>query len=262
MTITGEKYRIFNRDIMKCVALFIMFWGHLIGWVTLYKYGDVKAYYDLPMWEYIVIYTSLFCPPVMFFFVADGYRYTRDRRKYAKRLFVFACITQPFDWLLMHKIYGWWTSNVIFTLFFGLLSIMAWESRYKLWQRVALIVLCDGATVLIQSDWIIFGVLFILFLHIFREKPKARCIAYFILTAVYFLPNLFSPGRCTDGQAAYTDSSHDADVYSGVSMHDSILQWQKGEKSRFCEMVFLHFLSAALCYNMGGGTFISLELRA
>lgn len=200
MTISGEKYRIFNRDIMKCVALFIMFWGHLIGWVTLYKYGDVKAYYDLPMWEYIVIYTSLFCPPVMFFFVADGYRYTRDRRKYAKRLFVFACITQPFDWLLMHKIYGWWTSNVIFTLFFGLLSIMAWESRYKLWQRVALIVLCDGATVLIQSDWIIFGVLFILFLHIFREKPKARCIAYFILTAVYFLPNLFSLGDVPTGR--------------------------------------------------------------
>jgi hypothetical protein len=94
----------------------------------------------------------------------------------------------------MHKIHGWWTSNVIFTLFFGLLAIMAWESRYKLWQRIVLVILCDGATVLIQSDWLVFGVLFILFLHIFREKPKARCISYMSLTALYFLPNLFGLG--------------------------------------------------------------------
>ena len=94
-----SRYRIFSRDMMKCLAIFIMFWGHLIGWAVQYKYGDVKAYYTLPLWEYIIIYTSLFCPPVMFFFIADGYKYTRDRKKYAHRLLIFACITQPFDWL-------------------------------------------------------------------------------------------------------------------------------------------------------------------
>ncbi|MCR5599626.1 MAG: conjugal transfer protein TraX [Ruminococcus sp.] len=190
-----DKLKIFDRDMMKCLALFIMFWGHLAGWVTLYKHGDIKAYYSLPMWEYVLIYTSLFCPPVMFFFVADGYKYTRDRKKYAKRLFVFACITQPLNWLLMRKMFGWWNSNVIFTLFFGLLAIMAWESRFKLWQRIVLIILCCGATALIQSDWIVFGVLFILFLHIFRDKPKHRFIAYMSLTMLYFLPNLFSLGK-------------------------------------------------------------------
>ena len=72
---------------------------------------------------------------------------------------------------------------------------MAWESKFKLWQRIALVILCDGITLLIYSDWIIFGVLFILFLHIFREKPKARFIAYMSLTALHFLPNLFSLGK-------------------------------------------------------------------
>ena len=41
----------------------------------------------------------------------------------------------------------------------------------------------------------LFGVLFILFLHIFRDKPKQRLIAYSALTALHFLPNLFSLGK-------------------------------------------------------------------
>ena len=195
MTKETPKYKIFNRDMMKCLAVFIMFWGHLAGWAVQYKYGNAEAYYTLPMWEYILIYTSLFCPPVMFCFIADGFKYTRDRKKYAKRLLLFACITQPFDWLCCHKFSGWWHCNVMFTLFFGLLALMAWESRFKLWQRIALVILCDGATALIMSDWLVFGVLFIFILHVLRDKPKARCIAYMSLTALYFLPNLFSLGK-------------------------------------------------------------------
>ena len=83
----------------------------------------------------------------------------------------------------------------MFTLFFGLLAIMAWESRYKLWQRILLIILCDTATVVIFSDWLVTGVLFILFLHIFREQPKKRFIAYTSLVLLNYLPNLFSLGK-------------------------------------------------------------------
>ena len=92
MTKETPKYKIFNRHMMKCLAVFIMFWGHLAGWAVQYKYGNEEAFYTLPMWEYILIYTSLFCPPVMFFFIADGFKYTRDRKKYAKRLLLFACL--------------------------------------------------------------------------------------------------------------------------------------------------------------------------
>ena len=190
-----KRYKIFNRDMMKCLAIFIMFWGHLIGWVLLDRSdGDLSVYYELPLWELALIFTSIFCPPVMFFFIADGYKYTRDRKKYALRLLIFAAIAQPFDWLCLHSVQGWWHTNVIFTLFFGLLALMAWESRYKLWQRIGLVVLICGATLLIMSDWMIFGVVFILFLHIFREKPKARCIAYMSLALLHCGINLFSLG--------------------------------------------------------------------
>lgn len=191
----NSKLKVLNRDMMKYLALIPMFIGHMIAWINLMNNPENSlAVYELPIPLLILTGLSLFCPPVMFFFIADGYKYTKDKKKYALRLLIFACISQPFDWLVFQPILGWWTSNVIFTLFFGLLAIIAWESRFKLWQRIALVVLCVGATVLIYSDWMIFGVIFILFLHIFREKPKARFISYSILILLHTSLNLTSLG--------------------------------------------------------------------
>lgn len=58
--------------------------------------------------------------PLFAFFVAEGMFYTRDRKKYLERLFLFAIISEiPFDF----GIFGNWldshSSNVIFTLFLG-----------------------------------------------------------------------------------------------------------------------------------------------
>lgn len=179
--------QILNRDACKYLAIFFMFWGHLFAWLILREHHDVIPYTLMPLWKRVITHFSIFCPPVMFFFVADGYKYTRDRKKYALRLGIFALITQPFDWLVFQPINGWWHTNVIFSLLCGLLAIIAWESRYQLWQRVLLVVLCCGLTVLIFSDWLIFGVLLILFLHIFRDQPKARLTAYLLTTLAWLL---------------------------------------------------------------------------
>ncbi len=192
---THSNIKILNRDMMKYIAYIPMFIGHMIAWINLMNHPENDfALYELPLPLILIAGLSLFCPPVMFFFIADGYQYTRDRKKYALRLLLFACMTQPFHFLIFQPIYGWRTFNVIFTLFFGLLSIFAWESKWKLWQRILLIILCDAATVLLSSDWMMFGVLFILFLHIFRDRPKARLIAYGLLISIHTSMNLFSLG--------------------------------------------------------------------
>ena len=190
---TDNKYKGLNRDMMKYLALIPMFIGHAVAWINLMKNPESNVFL-LPIPLLIISGLSLFCPPVMFFFIVDGYKYTKDRKKYAIRLFIFALISQPFHWLIFQPIFGWWEGNVIFTLFCGLLSIIAFESRFKLWQRILLIVLCCGLNLLFYSDWVVFGVLFILFLHIFRERPKARFISYTILITVHTALNLFSLG--------------------------------------------------------------------
>ena len=193
---TNDRYKVFNRDMMKYIAIIPMFIGHAVSWINMMNNpNNENAMYELPMGLLIISGLSLFCPPVMFFFITDGYKYTRDRKKYALRLLLFAVITQPFHWLVSQPLYGWWTSNVIFTLFFGLLSIVCWESKFSLWKRVLLVIGCVAATVLVNSDWLIFGVLIILFLHIFRDRPKTRFAVYTSLILVHCLLNLFSLGQ-------------------------------------------------------------------
>ncbi|MBQ7003221.1 MAG: hypothetical protein IJN57_04535 [Oscillospiraceae bacterium] len=197
----STRCKVLNRDVMKYLALVPMFIGHMIGWITMMRHPENSmGTYTLPLPLQIVVDLALFCPPVMFFMIVDGYKYTKDRKKYALRLLLFACITQPFHWLLFQPSSGWWTFNVIFTLFFGLLSIIAWESGRKLWQRILLVILCALATAVMMCDWIIFGVLFIFFLHVFRDRPKARLIAYTSLLLVHTLLNLFSLGTVPTGR--------------------------------------------------------------
>lgn len=195
MKSADRNIKVFNRDMMKYLAYIPMFIGHMIAWINLINNPDNGlALYELSVPLLLIAGLSLFCPPVMFFFIADGYKYTSSRKKYALRLLLFACISQPFHWLLFQPTHGWWSFNVIFTLFFGLLSIIAWESKLRLWQRILLVILCTAATVLLYSDWMIFGVLFILLLHTLRDRPKARFIAYSVLILIHTSLNLFSLG--------------------------------------------------------------------
>ncbi|MBP5605803.1 MAG: hypothetical protein J6X60_09725, partial [Ruminiclostridium sp.] len=182
----SDRFKIFDRDAVKYTAIFFMFWGHLFAWLTLMRNPGISDPYSvMPLWQNILSHASLLCPPVMFFMIADGYKYTHDRKKYALRLLIFAFITQPFDWLVFVPISGWWTANVIFTLFFGLMAIIAWESRFRKWQRVLLVILCSGVTLLIGAAWQIFGVLFILFLHLYHDRPKVKFIAYTVIAIAW-----------------------------------------------------------------------------
>ena len=187
MNSRAERLKILDRDAVKYIAIFFMFWGHLFAWLTIMRGLAVNndPYSVMPLWQNILSHASLLCPPVMFFMITDGYKYTRDRKKYALRLLIFACITQLPDWLVWVPVYGWWTANVIFTLLFGLLAIIAWESSLKKWQRIALVILCSAATFAISADWEIFGVLLIFFLHLYRDRPKERLIAYSITVGVW-----------------------------------------------------------------------------
>ena len=241
---TGIKF--LNRDAVKYIALVFMFWGHLFSWTILMS--DVNnmisdPYALMPLWMNIVSHASLLCPPIMFFFIADGWKYTRDRRKYALRLLIFACITQIPDWLVFMPRYGWRTANVIFTLLFGLLAIMAWECKIKLPLRILLIAGCAGATYLISSDWEIFGVLLILFLHIYRDRPTARFIAYTATALVWKgLAVVWQVlGGTLDGAAIFNDTLDFVFVMLGFAVMTLFYNGKKGRHPVFAKWFFYIF---------------------
>lgn len=178
---TADRLKLINRDMIKYLAVVPMVIGHFCSY-----FSNGALYSDMPFIVFFLINAALFAPPVFFFFIAEGFRYTRSRKKYAVRLFVFALINQiPFclvnnGTLFTTEFFLNW--NIIMTLFLGLLCLCIWDSGKPLVLRIAAIIAIDVVTVLICSEWMIFGIPLILGYHIFHDKPRARLIWFASVT--------------------------------------------------------------------------------
>lgn len=137
--------------------------------------------------------------PTMAYFIVEGYCHTRNVGKYAARLGVFAfiswfafvyfeCGTLPITvsdgHLQVLPYFG-----VVYTLLLGLLAIWLWDkARWPQWCKVlGIIGICMISVV---GDWAMFDVLWCLFLYIYRDKPKAKWLAYAIVGLICCAPML------------------------------------------------------------------------
>lgn len=175
-----QKSKPINRDMIKYLAIIPMVIGHLCAYLWSEFASDEK-----PLIVFILENLSLFAPPVFFFFIAEGFRHTHSRVKYALRLFIFAFINQiPFclinnGTLLTEQLFLNW--SIIFTLFLGLLALIVCDSKWKLPIRIIVIVLIDALTLVLSSEWTVFGIAIILGYHIFCDKPRVRFIWFCVM---------------------------------------------------------------------------------
>lgn len=194
-----DNLEILNRDLLKLIALIFMMIWHTAAYFQLAEILEFNAVWD------VLSAISLFAPPVFFFFVSQGYIYTHSKSKYALRLFVFAVITQvPFALVNYGTVFTLnilRNLNILFTLFAGFIAIIVWESGAKLATRLILIILIDALTAVLRCEWMFFGVLIILIMHIFREEPKKRTFCFAICNIIVnfalrgvTLYTLISPG--------------------------------------------------------------------
>ena len=189
---TGSGLKVINRDLLKYMAMFMMGIGHMIIYLGVAHFTDI-----LPPWGLrFFVYGEFFAPPVFFFFISEGYRYTRSRKKYAIRLLAIALITQiPFFFVNypddpLWKIFTIW--NVMVSLLAGLLVLMVWESEWKKHIKIIVMLAITGATVLIQAEWMGFGPLLIFLFYILKEKPVLRFVIYEAIMLIWqFILNGF-----------------------------------------------------------------------
>jgi len=110
--------------------------------------------------------------PIFAFFIAEGYIYTRDVKRYAIRLFAFSLVAQvPYYLAFGDKFYQ---PNVIFTLFLGLVAIYAYDKgkgALKLIVPLAAAVLAEVS----GSDHGSFGVMMV-FLFYTAGNMKRKLI--------------------------------------------------------------------------------------
>jgi len=122
----------------------------------------------------------------MCFFIAEGFHYTRSKKKYGMRLGIFALISQVAyaychtGALFTASLFTDW--NVIFTFFVGFLILLTYEkiiNKPAKWFVIGL--LC---AVSYFGDWMIIAPLWILCFYIFRDNKKKRFMVFGILAAL------------------------------------------------------------------------------
>ncbi len=147
--------------------------------------------------------------PIFAFFIAEGYHYTHDKKKYALRLLLFALISHaPYMMAsLTFQKYSWMSllpfatgegitrflnqGSVLFSYFIGLLMLFVNDSmRFKQWQKVIIILLL--CILSFPCDWSCIGSLVVLSIGSNRGKPLKQIIWSFVWVTCYAVVYIFA----------------------------------------------------------------------
>lgn len=181
---------------LKIIAIAAMFIDH-IGAAVLermmmaegYMEAARSSYAALNLWmdEHKMLFMADFCMrfigriafPIFCFLLVEGFQRTRNVKKYALRLGLFALISEvPFDLAFCGALLDFRYQNVFFTLFLGLVVMMAvdWIGRQELHLVVkalldlGMVAIGMAAADLLHTDYYGFGILCIMALYFFRQN--------------------------------------------------------------------------------------------
>ncbi len=166
-----------DSNMLKLIAIAAMTADH-IAWLLFPGYPTDP----LPIILHII--GRLTCP-IMCFFIAEGYHYTRNIKKYTARLFVFAVISH-FAYIFASNDFADWHSfipfyygnilnqtSVIWSLAWGLVLLrIADNSKIKMPAKVILTLLI--CAVALPADWSCIASLSVLSIGTNRGEPKKQ----------------------------------------------------------------------------------------
>lgn len=166
-----------SADAIKYIAIFAMLLDHIAWFFLAFSSPLAQIFHTI----------GRITAPVMCFFIAEGYHYTKDVRKYALRLFVFALISQ-IPWYMVHDNFWALSFNMIFTLLLGLISIAAVDKIENKTLSVLIVIL--ACLLSNYCDWSITAVLWCVLFYKFREDRKKNIIAFSAVTVFTFAVNI------------------------------------------------------------------------
>lgn len=119
---------------LKLIAMASMLIDH-IGLVIIGRMLAAGAWRDWNLTNAALYHAYTICRmlgriafPIFCFLLAEGFVHTRDVKKYALRLMIFALISEiPFDLVLKSKLWDFTYQNVFFTLAIGLVVLIAYQ---------------------------------------------------------------------------------------------------------------------------------------
>ena len=173
---------------------------------------DALSAYPLYRLDMVLRFTGRLAFPIFCFLLVEGFVHTRDVKKYVRRLFLFALISEvPFDLAFFRTPFDPSAQNVYWTLALGVLAMAGLKHFEKpdgsaSWKGLLCAAGCTLAALLACTDYNGIGVFIICALYLTCGDRKRQCI----VGALLFLFELTAPlafvlvwfyngqrGRCT-----------------------------------------------------------------
>ena len=179
-----NKIKSLNANQIKLIAIIAMTIDHLT-WT-------LRPGYSTEWWVLLLHIIGRLTAPIMWFFIAEGYHYTRNVKKYAVRLFVLAVISHfaynfcfgipfiPFKTSVFNQ------TGVVWSLAWGLVLLCVIDSeKFKQWQkRLITILVC---LITFPSDWSCIATMSVVAIGTNRGNFKKQMIWMMIWTFMYAL---------------------------------------------------------------------------
>ena len=132
--------------------------------------------------------------PIYAFLLVEGYTHTRNVKKYAIRLLLFAIISEvPFDLAFYNRI-GFIHQNIFFTLFIGVILMYLLDNKEKKYNfNSNLIIIAAGFVAMISNvDYNFIGIIYILIFYYTKDFDKLKRLKY--ASVSLFVTNLLTFG--------------------------------------------------------------------
>ena len=184
MNICMEKKFSLNRTQIKYVAIAAMLLDHTAAFLL-----QPEKYPALTV-VYILMRTlGRIVAPVMFYFLAEGYRYTSSKLKYGLRLLGFGIMSQiPYS-LTRYGDISSSDLNVMITLFMSFLMLVVADKVQEKALKVIVVIIFMILTSF--SDWGVLGPFMVWLFYIYREDRKKQLISYVSLCLAQMVTAVF-----------------------------------------------------------------------
>lgn len=190
-----ENWKCLSGSALKLLAVITMFIDHGALIFSAFLSGRVV---------YVLRQVGRLAFPIFCFLAAEGYVHTRNKKRYAWSLLLFALLSEvPFDLMLSGNWFYMGKQDIYFTLFFGVLMMFFYENTDGV--KKALLMLCVGVTtILLDVDYGIRGVLLIFLLYVLREQPFAKtALAFPMLSGGWAAFAAFVPINLYNGKRGF-----------------------------------------------------------
>jgi len=166
-----------NANTLKVIAMALMLLDHF---AVVFLPGDTMLHMLSRLLGRIVA-------PVICFFIAEGYHYTSDRKKYILRLLVLALISHiPFNITFGHTLSPREATSVIWALVMGLIALSALKSE-KLHLIVKVLILALCCALAWTANWNFVAVLWIVAFGLFHGNFRRQILAFCAVGIVFHL---------------------------------------------------------------------------